>query len=1286
MGTSDLTRTAGSLDAMAHEPSDKLSPSTEASTAAWQTGLPTNSGATRSADPPTVDEQTTHAGSLSIPGHEILGELGRGGMGVVYKARQTHLNRVVAVKVVLAGGHASADELARFRAEAEAVARMQHPNIVQIFETGQQDGLPYFTLEYVDGGSLAHKLDGTPLPPAEAAELVETLARAVHYAHTNGVVHRDLKPANVLLAQDGTPKITDFGLAKKVEGGGVTRSGAIMGTPSYMAPEQAGGQTKQIGPATDLYALGAILYECLTGRPPFKAATDLDTILQVISDDPVPPTQLQSKTPRDLETICLKCLRKEPEKRYATAHGLADDLQRFLNNEPITARPVGRVERGLKWVRRQPALAAMIAATVVITAISFVVVLLLLADAIRSRDDTVAALGEREKALGERDKALTQAGEREREKDHQLANSNVLLAQAAWDSNNVVVARERLAEVPPQWRGWEWYYLKRQYEGGPFTLKGHSGGVTSVAFSADGLRLATASRDQTARVWNAQSGEMLQEFKGHRGVVTGVAFSPDGLRLATASHDQTARVWNARSGEMLQEFKGHAGEVTSVAFSPGGLRLATGSRDQTARVWDARSGEKLVECEGHLDSVTSVAFSPDGLRLATASQDQPASVWDARTGEKLIECKGRTSPGTSVAFSPDGLRLATGSWDQTARVWDARTGEKLVECKGHAHFVWSVAFSHDGLRLATASMDQTARVWDARTGEKLLECKGHASSVLGVAFSPDDLRLATASMDQTARVWDARMGDKVLECQGHKGRVTSVAFSSDGLRLATGSEDRTARVWDARTGEKLVECQGHTGQVTSVAFSPDGLRLATGSIDQTARAWDARTGERLLACQGHTGEVTSVAFSADGLRLATGSGDQTARVWDARTGKKLLECKGHTNWVHSVAFSSDGLRLATGSYDKTARVWDARTGEKLLECKGHTNVVYSVAFSPDGLRLATGSSDNTARIWDARAGTKPVECRGHSLDVTSVAFSPDGLRLATGGGDETARVWDAQSGQPLLECKGHRGAVRSVAFNADGLCLATASDDGTVRVWDGRALSEAEAVEWRRWATQIEPAWHEQQFLKNLEKDLFAAAFHLDRMLAYLPPKRTELLRDRNGLLWATLKQNKDDAPARLLLARTAWHSPELGPKDATDLLPAADDKRPFAQRTRGGLLLRQKKAAEAVPVLEAALKERGDDPPPVEELLLAWAYLDTNQADKARALWAKAMAWLDGGQEAVRAADLAGTLPAGALPGVAPLFVLPTHPRYSAFDWETWHELDVLRRELAPRITANAP
>jgi tRNA A-37 threonylcarbamoyl transferase component Bud32 len=304
------------------------------------------------------------AGAPSVSGYDILGELGRGGMGVVYQARHRKLNRTVALKMVLAGAHAGASQLQRFLTEAEAVARLQHPNIVQIHEVGEHEGLPYFSLEFCAGGSLAGKLDGTPRQPRGAALLVEVLARAIHAAHAKGIVHRDLKPANVLLAEDGTPKVTDFGLAKKLDEQGPTGTGAVMGTPSYMAPEQAAGKNKEIGPAADVYALGAVLYELLTGRPPFKAATSLETILQVVADEPVPVRQLQPKVPCDLETVCLKCLQKDSRKRYGTAQALADDLRHFLAGEPIVARPVGRLERGWRWCRRNPAVAGLLATVV----------------------------------------------------------------------------------------------------------------------------------------------------------------------------------------------------------------------------------------------------------------------------------------------------------------------------------------------------------------------------------------------------------------------------------------------------------------------------------------------------------------------------------------------------------------------------------------------------------------------------------------------------------------------------------------------------------------------------------------------------------------------------------------------------------------------------------------------------------------------------------------------------------------------------------------------------------
>src|SRR5262245_47497919 len=622
--------------------------------------------------------RASRTATAGVPGYEILSELGRGGMGVVYLARQTKLNRLVALKMILAGAHAGPRERERFRIEAQAAAQLQHPNIVQIHEIGENEGHPYLALEYVSGGSLAALLTGNPWPPRDAARLIEPLARAIHHAHERGIIHRDLKPANVLLATTSVQeqprtallaenrlqhavKITDFGLAKQLdeaerrtEGLGPTRSGAVMGTPSYIAPEQASGKIGMVGPPADVYSLGAILYEMVTGRPPFRGETPLDTVLQVMADDPISPRQLQPKLPRDLETICLKCLNKETWRRYETASGLADDLQRFLKDEPIQARPLSAVHRMVKWARRKPALALLISGATAVVVVAFVASLMvnfkLNNAAERERRQAEQANEQRQVAEKQKQKAEQMRAEAERETNQARHSLYALqLAQVSTLSDRDPFLAKSLLEdpnrCPPDLRDFTWGYLHRLCRRERTPLAGHLETVSAVAFGPDSHWLASAGWDHTIRLWTPQKSTPFLTLTAHDGLIPALAISGDGSLLATASDDKTVKLWTiqrpmvpvAPGVEVMWPFPrlreravlpGHQGGVRAVAFSPDGLTLATAGYDSAIKLWDVKKGKELATLRGHARVVWTLAFSPDGKLLASGSEDQAIKLWD----------------------------------------------------------------------------------------------------------------------------------------------------------------------------------------------------------------------------------------------------------------------------------------------------------------------------------------------------------------------------------------------------------------------------------------------------------------------------------------------------------------------------------------------------------------------------------------------------------------------------------------------------------------------------------
>jgi WD40 repeat protein/tRNA A-37 threonylcarbamoyl transferase component Bud32 len=1027
-----------------------------------------------SADPTWAAPQASVEASAaqSPPGYQVLEEIGRGGMGVVYKARQLKANRLVALKVLLSGAHASAEERARFLAEAEAVARLQHPGIVQVFEIGEHDGRLFFSLELCPGGGLDRMLGGTPLPPREAAVLCEQLARAVQAAHDQGVVHRDLKPANVLFSAAGLAKVADFGLAKRLEEQGQTATGAVVGTPSYMAPEQAAGR-KDVGPAADVYSLGAILYECLTGRPPFRAATLLETLLQVREEEPVSVRHLQPGAPRDLETVCLKCLTKEPGRRYASANDLADELVRWLGGQTIEARPAGRLERAWKWVRRNPALAGSLLAVAL--------ALLLGAGAavwfaLRADDNAQRADANARRADAKAEEAEATAATARRAMGRAY-RSDMRLTQRFWDDGLVGPLGELLDRQRPEHiagldlRGFEWFYWARQVRGAA-TLRGHAGWVNSVAFSPDGKRIVSGSADRTVKVWDAETVQEILSFLGNGGSVISVAFSPDGKRIVSGGNDKLVRVWDAETGQEKLTLKGHANLVNSVAISAGGNRIVSGSYDKTLKVWDAETGREMFSLKGHAGVVYSVAISPDGKRIVSGSKDRTVRVWDAETRQEKRTLNGHTGLIVSVAISPDGKHIASGSHDRTVRVWDAETGQCLLTLEGHTDSVSSVAFSPDGKRIVSGSADRTVKVWDAKTGRATRALKGHTDPVYCVAISPDGQCVFSGSRSGRLKMWRLEGDPSVRVLAGHISQVTAVAISPDGTRIASAGGDwriqgrapyssGELKLWDARGRARDLLTQ--EAGVTCVAFSPDGALLACGS-----GAWDAKAnrytsgevrlfsaaGRPLATLRGHSSSVMSVAFSPDGSLLASAALDGSVGVWDLAGRQKAFDLPKQQKAVTAVAFSPDGALLAAAGFDWTVTLYDLRRqAQTRALAPGFT--VSGLAFSPDGARLVvTGYFNGAIPVYEVATGKRLLGLTGHTDFPTGVAFSPDGRRIATCGEDRTVRLWDAASGQEVLTLRGHTHVVRGVAFSKDGHRLLSGGWDKTVRVLDATPLPD----------------------------------------------------------------------------------------------------------------------------------------------------------------------------------------------------------------------------------------
>ncbi len=1035
--------------------------------------------------------------------YELIEELGHGGMGRVYKARQRGLGRLVALKVIRAGAAATNDDRLRFRTEAEAAARLDHPNIVPVYEVGEHDGQPYLAARYVEGEPLSRRLDRFRDDPRAAAALVATLARAVHHAHQRGVLHRDLKPGNVLLerragdAGPAVPHVTDFGLARLLDqDSGLTRTGELVGTPSYMAPEQAGGGSAAITTATDIHGLGAILYALLTGRPPFAGPTVLDTLERVKWRDPDPPRRSNPKVDRDLETICLTCLAKDHGRRYASAEALAEDLENWLGHRSIAARRASARERLAKWVRRRPAAAAL-------AAVSALAVVAALAGSLWHAH----ALGE---ALADSDRLRREGLAREaRLRDH-LYVADMRLAKEAWDSGDLpqlaeALERQRPGQGEPDRRGFEWHWLQRCLGVRACTLQAHDGGLLCAAVSPDDRFLVTADRKGAVKIWDLASRRQVARLAGHTHEVQRAVFAPDGRTLATCSTDRTVRLWDVGAWTERACLRGHLMTVTAVAFSPDGKLLASASRDRRVVLWALPQGRIARAWRAHADVVHDVAFTPDGRTLVSlGTKDKLAKLWDVATGTQKGECL-CPAEGLSLAVSPDGRTLAMGGYGHAVTLW--RPGAAGAE-REDLPVLWTVralAFSPCGSRLAAACDSGMLRVWevsrDFRQESPSRTVRRGGGKGRAAVFARRGALLVTASEDEgTAEFWDAaRLGGCERIPSLSRG-LSDVALAPHGkAALSHVGPDRRCLLLDL--GDRRVErtfAVPPGGDPHRVAVSPNGRTVAASCVDKRVRLWDTASGRQLLALD-HPAAVDEVAFSptllpaeprpAEPVRqagkdpsrqggqekkrlLATGCADGTARLWELPSGAPHGTC---ASWPcatgcggDSLAFAADGRTLAAGASGHAIRVllWDPATGQPRHELTDagtaarrqtpakappsgeHGLSVTAVAFAPDGDTLAAAGSDGVIRLWDVPSGALRVTFSGHVGTVRRLAFAPDGRTLASLGEDRTVKLWHPGTGQQLFTLAAQPEPLVGLAFAPDGRLLAAGA-----RTQDGNGPS-----------------------------------------------------------------------------------------------------------------------------------------------------------------------------------------------------------------------------------------
>ena len=1057
---------------------------------------------TAACQPPTAAEAP---GTLIGP-YKLLEQIGEGGMGTVWMAQQTEpVRRVVAVKLIKPGMD-SKQVLARFEAERQALALMDHPNIARVLDGGTTDaGRPYFVMDLVKGVPITKYCDEHHLTPRQRLELFLPVCLAVQHAHQKGIIHRDIKPSNILVAQyDGrpVPKVIDFGVAKAAgqqltEQTLVTGFGNIIGTLEYMSPEQAELNQLDIDTRSDIYSLGVVLYELLTGSTPLdkkqlkqaafaellriireqepqKPSTRLsstDELPSVAAQRHTEPAKLTKLVRGELDWIVMKALEKDRNRRYETANSFAMDIQRYLADEAVQACPPSYRYRLRKFARRNRrvvatgsavGLAALVAVAVLVT--STVLIARALRSETKAKDDLADAL--------------------EREQQDAYFH-RIALAHRELSAYNLRRARELLNECPERLRDWEWHFLARLCQVDPLIIRDTTE-VNSLAFGRGGEWIASACGDGTLKIWDSKTGKLVRRIpNAHERFASSVAFHPDGNHLASVGWDNLVKVWDLTTDPPRQVFCRPCdavrpmGTAYAVAFRPGDGRYLAAGSDGAVKLWDWQNDRLEHRFAGHGRIPISVAFSRDGRWLASGDWQGRIKLWDPDARSEAVHTFTESiSPISALAFGPDASELATASYDRRVDVWNTKTGEHLRPIPHIGRrAVTGVAYSLNGRLLATSGEDKTVHVREAATGRELLGLRGHTGTVTCLTFSPDGQRLVSAGKDRTIRVWDGTplRGDEGQEeartFMHHANEIWSLAVRpTDGRMVVSAGFRTSAMVWDPQSGRVITEIPGQSAVVFCVAWSPDGELVASAGVTETAefnlKVVNPQDPTRDFELQSKS-EFMAVAFDPGSKHLVTGQQDGTVRVWDVRTHLELGKVGAHMKAILGIAFSPDGSRLASMSMDGEIKLWDAkRLGERHFDGKAELRVApmrarspgacLNLAFSPDGRFLASGGEEYTVKIWDVEKGGEPVTIlRGHKEDIYAVAFSPDGRWLASAGEDTTVRVLDCRAGYALARIfRGHNGLVNSLAFSPDSQQLFSGSNDYTVKVWNMTQLND----------------------------------------------------------------------------------------------------------------------------------------------------------------------------------------------------------------------------------------